>query len=460
MTGMVMGSTYGSSIETTPAAFTPRAPPGDARAATAGGWHCRASAGARRPVTATDRRHASNPAAFAYARPADRPQTARIQRIQTSGSTWSRHSNTAGSGRPATAGMMVLTRSDVQRKETRYAAEVGTVRDLDAWHHASNAKGPPMGPPRWRIEGGPWLEYTPGGPYPRHVHKHNDDPRGKDRAPSTRDLPLEALLPKRAPEMDSLAAAAAALPAGTSDAEVQRTLRLGAEKERDAAQAQAEQLGNKLKFNEEAIKTMLASIAEMEAAIVDDSVQDAKRERILQEEQERVHGVTVRLHKAQSTLAMLQRKYGDEGKEQGDSGSDLRSQIMRLKGQVKFEQTEAHTYRKEMSRERKGRIVAEARVAELQRYIDADAEADRKREAQLVKLKAEAEADALEDARRAAEAAAQAEKLRAMEEDRKKDAEVDAQREVKLKQLEHHIEQDAAADAERERLIQDQDAQM
>jgi hypothetical protein len=91
---------------------------------------------------------------------------------------------------------------------------------------------------------------------------------------------------------------------------------------------------------------------------------------------------------------MLQRKYGDEGNEQGDTRSALRTEVMRLKDQVKAEQAEAHTSREEMSRERKGRIVAEARVAELQRYIDADAEADRKREAQLAKLKAEAAAKA------------------------------------------------------------------
>ena len=60
--------------------------------------------------------------------------------------------------------------------------------------------------------------------------------------------------------------------------------------------------------------------------------------------------------------------------------------------------------REDMSRERKGRIVAEARVAELQRFIDEDAEADRKREAELARLQAEAEADAREDAKREQEA--------------------------------------------------------
>jgi hypothetical protein len=161
-----------------------------------------------------------------------------------------------------------------------------------------------------------------------------------------------------------------------------------------------------------------------------------------------VRDITVRLHKTQSTLAMLQRKYGDEGNEQGDTKTALRSEVLRLRDAIKSEQAQAHGSREEMSRERKARIVAEARVAELQRYIDADAEADRKREQQLAKLKAEAELDALEDARRAREAEERERRLQVMEEERKKDAEEDAEREARLKQLEAHIE------VRSERLVQ------
>ena len=118
---------------------------------------------------------------------------------------------------------------------------------------------------------------------------------------------------------------------------------------------------------------MLGSIAEMEAAIEEDRVQDAKRERILHEEQDRVRELTVRLHTTQSTLAILQRKCGDEGSEQ-DSGTSLRPELIRLRAEIKNEQAAAHKSREQMSRERKSGIVAEARVAELQRHIDADAE--------------------------------------------------------------------------------------
>ena len=79
--------------------------------------------------------------------------------------------------------------------------------------------------------------------------------------------------------------------------------------------------------------------------------------------------LTVRLHKTQSTLAMLQRKYGDEGHE-ADTGTSLRSELTRLRDEIKNEQAAAHESREQMSRERKARIVAEARVAELQRFID------------------------------------------------------------------------------------------
>jgi hypothetical protein len=423
----VTASTFGAAAPVAPAAFTPRQPLGDARAATAGGWHCRASESGRRPVTARDRGGAVAP--FAYSR--ERPQTARAQ----ISSTWSRH---AGSARPVSAATGLLTRSDKLRRESQRKAEVGTVRDLDSWETSGGAQGA-REPPRWRIKGGPWLEYSEGGPYPR-------EPRGK-RGKPTREMPLQSLLPQRGPTPEPPKPTPPP-PAGDTELARERALRLAAEKERDAARHEAEQAQDKLKHNEAAIKTMLESIAEMEAAIDEDSLQDAKRERILQEEQERVRDITVRLHKTQSTLAMLQRKYGDEGNEQGDTKTALRSEVLRLRDAIKSEQAQAHCSREEMSRERKARIVAEARVAELQRYIDADAEADRKREQQLAKLKAEAELDALEDARRAREAEERERRLQVMEEERKKDAEEDAEREARLKQLEAHIE------VRSERLVQ------
>ena len=57
--------------------------------------------------------------------------------------------------------------------------------------------------------------------------------------------------------------------------------------------------------------------------------------------------LTVRLHKTQSTLAMLQRKYGDEGHE-ADTGTSLRSELTRLRDEIKNEQA-AHGFRNRAS---------------------------------------------------------------------------------------------------------------
>lgn len=253
-----------------------------------------------------------------------------------------------------------MLRSDLLRKESQAEADRATVRELERFQTDG---GPNMAsaPPRWRIRGGPWLEYNEGGPYPRQ-------PRAK-RAPTTREMPLTDLLPKRGPTPEPEPAP----PEEPNELERERKLRLAAEKARDSAIRRAEKLEDKLKRNEAAITTMLGSIGEMEAAIEEDRLQDAKRECILHEEQERVRELTVRLHKTQGTLAMLQHKYGDEGSEQ-DSGTSLRAELMQLRADIKNEQAAAHKSREQMSRERKGRILAEARVAELQRYIDGDAE--------------------------------------------------------------------------------------
>eukprot|EP01043_Picozoa_sp_COSAG02_P042699 COSAG02_NODE_3650_length_6422_cov_15.219516_6_plen_355_part_00 len=328
------------------AAFTPRCPSAaGGRVATAGGWHCAASRSERRPVTARDR--AGRPAPFTHSS-CERPQTARAF-VST---TWSRHS----ASRPLSAATGTM-RSDALRRENQRQAEVGTVRDLDQWEHVSGAREV-KGPPRWRINGGPWLEYNEGGPYPRQ-------PRGKC-GPSTREMPLSDLLPQC-----TLTPEAQPPHAGKeSDQEGDEALRLSDEMDTNAAATlRIGELQDKLKRNEVAIKAMLELIAKMEKQIDEDRAQDAKRERVLREEQERVRDLTRRLHKTQSTLAILQPKYCDEGHEQ-DTGTSVRSELMRLREEIKNEQAAAHESREQMSRERKARIVAEARVAELQRFID------------------------------------------------------------------------------------------
>ncbi len=248
-------------------------------------------------------------------------------------------------------------RSDVLRREKQRQVEVGTVRELDQWENIGGAREV-KGPPRWRINGGPWLEYNEGGPYPRQ-------PRGKC-GPSTREMPLSDLLPKRGPTPEPQPPHA---DTGSAQ-EGAQALQLPDETARNtAATAGIDELQDKLKRNEVAIKAMLASIGALEAAVEEDRAQDAKRERVLREEQERVRDLTMRLHKTQSTLAMLQRKYCDEGHEQ-DTGTSIRRELMRLRDEIKNEQAAAHESREQMSRERKARIVAEARVAELQRFID------------------------------------------------------------------------------------------
>ena len=98
-----------------------------------------------------------------------------------------------------------------------------------------------------------------------------------------------------------------------------------------------------LQHNEEAISKMLASIAEMEAAVVEDGLQDAKRERLLMEEQRRARDVTLRLTEALQALALLRRKYGEtEGEETAGSASALRDEVLRLRDTVKAEQAAAH----------------------------------------------------------------------------------------------------------------------
>eukprot|EP01045_Picozoa_sp_COSAG04_P000631 COSAG04_NODE_16_length_40397_cov_59.653677_10_plen_103_part_00 len=88
---------------------------------------------------------------------------------------------------------------------------------------------------------------------------------------------------------------------------------------------------------------MLASIAEMEAAVVEDGLQDAKRERLLLEEQRRARDVTLRLTEALQALALLRRKYGEtEGEETAGSASALRDEVLRLRDTVKAEQAAAH----------------------------------------------------------------------------------------------------------------------
>ena len=279
---------------------------------------------------------------FAYA--AKRPQSARADVSPRS---------TAAAG---------LARSDLLRKEAERQSEVGNVRDLERWAIAGGGRAA-LSPPRWRVNGGLWLEYKRGGPYPRQ-------PRGEP-APATREVevPPTDLVPERAPTPE-LQPAPAESPSVPSEEGRERKLRLEAEEARDAATRRATALQDKLRRNQAAIETMLGSIAEMEAAIEADRGQTAKRERILQEEQERVRELTLRLHTAQSTLFMLQRKYGDPGHEQ-DTGSSLRSEVARLREQLKAEQTAAHESREAMSRERAARIAAEARAAELQRHVAA-----------------------------------------------------------------------------------------
>jgi len=282
----------------------------------------------RRPITARDR---APPTPFSY----DRPATARAAQ---------RWAGRQSSARPVTAA--------TPTRAATLQTEVCTVRELPGY---SAATGPreALGPPRWRQTGGPWLEYKRGGPYPR-----NPPHRGRGEH---RPAPLSDLLPQRAPSPPAEPPAAPQPPSGEDE---ERRLRLAAEAEAEAARQQVAAMGEKLKVrnpgcscrsctprltacraqhNEEAISKMLASIAEMEAAVVEDGLQDAKRERLLLEEQRRARDVTLRLTEALQALALLRRKYGEtEREETAGSASALRDEVLRLRDTVKAEQAAAH----------------------------------------------------------------------------------------------------------------------